>query len=336
MIETKQTDSEFNSAKLFLFLLKKSKLIFICCVFAIILSVVFSSAYFIPPMFKSTIIFYPAANSSISQSVLSNADEIDMLAFGAEEETEQLLQILKSSVIRDLMIEEFNLLEHYEIASNEKYKKTKVYRKFSENFEFKRTEFMAVEVNVFDQDAQIAADMANKIGVFLDETKTRIHQQRALLAFDLVDDEYNNLKAEVKIKEDSLSFLRQKGVYEYSAQVEMINQQLAIELGSGNKAGVTRLEKQLAILAKYGSAHINLTESLQYDLEQLNYLKIRYKRAKIDAEASLTHKFIVDYAYKAEKKAYPVRWLIVMLSTVSVFMFTIIVLLAIDNLKKRD
>lgn len=334
MLDSTQTSNEFNSEKMILFILKKSKIIAICCFFAIVLSAVFSSSYFITPLFKSTVIFYPAATSSISKAVLTNGGGEDVLAFGQEEETEQLLQILNSTTIRDQIIEKFNLAEHYNIAPGAKYKKTQLYRKYASSFKFSRTEYMAVEVNVIDKDAQIAADMANEIGVLLDETKTKMHQERARSAFKIVEQEYLSLQKEVKIKEDSLSFIRQKGVYDYYTQVEMLNQQLAIDLGTGNQAGVKRLEPQLEILKIYGSAHLSLTESLSYDIAQLNDLKIRYKRAKVDAEVSLSHKFIVEDAFKAEKKSYPIRWLIVLMSTFSVFFLSIIVLLVIENLHK--
>lgn len=335
MVDSNQTSSEFNSEKMIRFILKQRKIIAICCILAIILSVIFSSPYFITPMFKSSVIFYPATTSSISKAILTNAGENqDVLAFGDEEETEQLLQILNSSIIKDQIIEKFNLVEHYNIAPTSKFKKTKLYRMFGSNVKFSRTEYMAVEVKVQDRDPQIAADIANEIALLLDKTKTNMHQERARLVFKIVKDEYLNLQEEIKIKEDSLSFLRLKGVFEYNLQVERINQQLAKEIGAGNQAGVKRLEDRLAVLAKYGRAYIDLTESLKYDIAQLNDLKIRYKRAKVDAEESLTHKFIVDNAFKAEKKSYPIRWLIVLMSTISVFFLSIIILLVIENLHR--
>lgn len=334
MAESKQASSEFNSEKLILFIFKKSKIIAICCILAVIFSAVFSSTYFITPLFESTVIFYPTASNSISKSVLSNGGGQDILAFGEEEETEKLLQILNSSIIRDSIIEKFNLLEHYNIPLNAEFRRTKLFRKYGKNVKFSRTEYMAVEVKVYDSDAQIAADMANEIALLLDETKTKMHQERARFAFKIVEHEYLRLQHEIKLKEDSLSFLRSKGVFEYNLQVERINQQLAIDLGAGNDEGVKRLEERLSILAKYGKAYINLSESMRYDVAQLNNLKIRYQQAKVDAEKSLSHKFIVDNAFKAEKKSYPIRWLIVLMSTLSVFFLSIIILLAIESVKK--
>jgi len=49
--------------------------------------------------------------------------------------------------------------------------------------------------------------------------------------------------------------------------------------------------------------------------KQLSFLKARYEEAKIDAYQSIPQKFIVENAYKAERKSYPVIWIVVVLST---------------------
>ena len=49
----------------------------------------------------------------------------------------------------------------------------------------------------------------------------------------------------------------------------------------------------------------------------------------------LPHKFIVDQAYPSEKKAYPKRSIIVMVSTAASFLFTLILLIIIDSLQAR-
>ncbi len=73
---------------------------------------------------------------------------------------------------------------------------------------------------------------------------------------------------------------------------------------------------------------------LEYEKEQLSHLRAKYQEAKVDAEQTLPHKFVVNNAYKAEKKSYPVRWLIVVVSTISAFLLSILVIVALENFKK--
>ena len=53
-------------------------------------------------------------------------------------------------------------------------------------------------------------------------------------------------------------------------------------------------------------------------------METSYEQAESDANSFLSHKFIVEKAYAAEKKSYPVRWLIVVMSTTSVVLLTIL------------
>ena len=56
----------------------------------------------------------------------------------------------------------------------------------------------------------------------------------------------------------------------------------------------------------------------------------------MDAESSLQHKFIVNSAFAAEKKSYPIRWLIVVVSTLASFLLALILLLFVESIKSID
>jgi hypothetical protein len=43
---------------------------------------------------------------------------------------------------------------------------------------------------------------------------------------------------------------------------------------------------------------------------------------------------VVNVAKAAEKKSYPVRWLIVLVSTLSVFLLSIVVMLILENVRR--
>ncbi|MCD4697301.1 MAG: hypothetical protein K8S16_13775, partial [Bacteroidales bacterium] len=128
--------------------------------------------------------------------------------------------------------------------------------------------------------------------------------------------------------------LRELGVHDYESQAEMINQQLAIELAKGNKAGINALENKLKTLAKYGGPYVSIRDALEHEKKQLSEVKAKYEEAKIDAEEVLPQKFIVNSAYAAEKKSYPIRWIIVLVSTLSAFILAVLILAILDSLSK--
>jgi len=322
-----QIEKPFFSGILLQVLLKYYKQLSIITLIVIVLSSIFSSSYFITPLYQSTVILYPTASNSISKVLLSETfvNSKDILEFGEDEQTEQMLQVLNSNKIRDRIINKYNLLDHYGIKQSDDYKMTHLYNEYEDKFKFRRTEYMAVKISVLDKNPKFAADMANDIAELVDSTINNMQKKIAVRAFKIVEEEYLNLKNQVRLQEDSLTVLRGLGVNDYESQSEMFNRQLAIEMAKGNQAGVNRLQKKLDMLAKYGGPYVSIRDALEHDKKKLSALRSKYEEAKVDATESLPHKFIVSSAYKAEKKTYPIRWLIVLISTIASFMLAMLI-----------
>ena len=148
-----------------------------------------------------------------------------------------------------------------------------------------------------------------------------------------MEQEYNTLWNEMHQLEDSLNTLRKLGVFDYESQVEMLSQQLAVELGKGNTQGVNKIQEQLDILAEYGGASYAINERLDNDRLQLSLVKAKYEEAKVDATEFIPHKFVVTSAFQAERKAYPVRWIIVVVTVLSTFLLLIFCIVFYDRSK---
>ena len=331
-------NEDFNSFNLILFLYRWRKLLIIFTLAAAILSFIFTLPFFITPKFRSSVILFPTSSNSVSKALLSeNADsKQDILEFGYEEQTEQMLQMLNSNKIRDRIIKKFDLMKHYDIDPNSSYKNTKLNREYDKNITFRRTEFMAVEIAVLDKDPQMAADVANNIADLLDSIKNEIQHERAMKGYKIVAAEYLKLQNEIKVMEDSMTVLRKLGVHDYETQVEMINQQLAKELAKNNRVGIKALDDKLNVLALYGGPYVSLRDALENDRKQLSLIKSKYEEAKIDAEEVLPQKFIVNSAFKAERKSYPIRWLIVLVTTVSSFLLISVGIIVYEQINKKD
>jgi hypothetical protein len=248
---------------------------------------------------------FPVATNSISKVLISQNTGIkeDVLGIGEDEQSEQMLQMLNSNLIRDRIIQKYDLMKHYEIPVDSKYKYTRLHQEYEDNVKFRRTEFMAVKITVFDTDPQMAADMANDIAALLDSTRNIMQKERAVKAFQIVNTEYISLQNEVNGIVESLRFLGSKGVNDYERQSEVLNQQFAIAISQNNQHAVKALQQKLDTLGKYGGMFLSLKDGLEFKTEQLTLLKTKYQEAKVDAEQFLPQKFIVNSAYKAEVKS---------------------------------
>ncbi|NPD46491.1 MULTISPECIES: hypothetical protein [unclassified Lentimicrobium] len=326
----------FDSSNFITFLFQWRRTFLLVGLLAAILSVIFSTPYFITPLYKSQVVLFPTSTNAISKALLSTnyAAKEDILEFGEDEQIEQMLQILNSNIIRDSIIQKYHLSSHYGINDDDSYHFTKLYRLYESNIKFKRTENSAVKIIVYDKDAQFAADIANEIALLYDVVKNNMKRIRANKAFKIVEREYFKLRLEIKLKEDSLTVLRKLGVHDYESQSEMINRQLAMEIAKGNNANIQRLEGKLDILANYGGPYVSIRDALEHDKKQLSEIRAKYEEAKVDAEQDLPQKFIVNNAYKAEKKSYPIRWLIVILSIFGSLFLTVLVIITFEQLEK--
>ncbi|HQH18137.1 MAG TPA: hypothetical protein PKZ43_01180, partial [Bacteroidales bacterium] len=76
-------------------------------------------------------------------------------------------------------------------------------------------------------------------------------------------------------------------------------------------------------------------DALEFDKKQLSVLKTKYEEAKVDAEQELPGKFVVNSAFKAEQKSYPIRWLIILVSTLSSMLLGVVSILVFDYLNRR-
>jgi uncharacterized protein involved in exopolysaccharide biosynthesis len=363
MGENQTVDYRFDSLSVIAFFFKWRKEIIIVSAVAALAAAIFSGPTFIKPKFKSTVILYPATTNSISKALLNenSFDREDPLAFGEEEQAEQLIQVLYSDDIRDKIISKYKLMEHYDIDSTSKTKYTKLYKKFSDNINFRRTEYMSVEIQVLDTDPKMAADIANDIAQMLDDQKNAIQREQALKALRIVQAQFQAKKDFVNLLNDSLNFFRSQGVFDYDLQTDHIMEQYVMASAqasdaeakleilkssssdkdtavvnnrarlAGARNTLKSLQTQLDRLSKYGGAYTSVKEQLEQENEELVKIRTRYDKAKVDAEEALPVKFVVNSAKVAEKKHTPVRWLIVVLSTAGAFLLSLLVLVAVEN-----
>lgn len=338
MTEEVKRGMDFNSSNLLLFIIRWKRPLGIITVLAMVASAIFSSSVFIPPKFESTVIMFPTSTASVSKSLLSQNPQgkQDLLQFGEEEQAEQLLQILNSDEIRNRVVVKYDLMNHYDIDPNAQYSQTKLFKEFESNIKYKRTEFQSVRVDVLDTDPVMAANIANDIAALVDSVKNRMQQERAHMAMLIAEAEYFGMRDYVQELEDSLNALRAMGINDYESMSERFTEYYAKAILEGNQRAMSKLEEQLATLSKYGGAYVSIRDILEHEKKQLSHLRVKYKEAKVDAEQTLPHKFIVNNAVPAEKKSYPVRWLIVLVSTLSAFLFSLLTIIVVENFKNLD
>ena len=235
-----------NSKNIVRLVLKNKLNVTIILAVAVVCAIIFSSERFISPLYKSTVILYPTTTSSTSKAILNtnNLIYIDPLEIGDENQTDQMMQILNSGLIRNKIIEKYDLMNHYGIKDICEYRNYRLNKAYDNRIRIKRTEYNSVKIIVLDTDANIAAAIANDIADLFDATMNEMQHEIASKALQIVEKEYENALQDMRSLEDSLKD-NPKSI------------SLACE--------VAILKDNLVTLkAKYDDARINATETLPH------------------------------------------------------------------------
>ena len=326
------SDFSFSSFSLFGYILKKLKFLALVAVAAAIVSG--AASFLITPKYKSKVVLFPAASTPLSQVLLTNyPTNKNIEGFGEEEEAEQVLQVLYSDMIKDKIINKYDLLSHYKVKPDSKTRKSDLYKEFESNSSFRRTEFNSIEITIMDSDPVMAANIANDISNLIDTVLNEIRKDRVKQAYNIVQQEYIAYQQKVKLMEDSINVLRSGGVNHYEVTVDRLTEGYAKALINNNTNAAEKIDKRLKSISPMATQYISLRERILGDYGQLTNLRGRYLAMKVEVEQNIPTTYIVDRAFAADKKSYPIRSLIVILSMLSAIVLGIIAALIFDNWK---
>ena len=309
----------------FVFLYKKRKPLFVVLIVAGIGSVI--ASLLMTELFRSTAIVFPAATSTVSFSEQRNA-KAGSMDFGEEEQAEQLIQILQSSRIRNRIVEKFDLFNYYEIESNENNRNFKLQKNYDKHITFERTRYGSIIIDVLDKDPNHAAEIANYIVKLIDTVKNEIVKERTVPAFEIISRKYRQLETEKLQLEDTLIKLSMMGVVTKESRANLYTSLSQVK----SAADHDYIKKAIEVNAAYGALYDGLAELREFKTEKLTTLEAAYEQAESDANADFTHKFDVEIAVPADKKAKPKRLIVVLVSTFGALAAAVLILLVQEKL----
>jgi hypothetical protein len=285
---------------------------------ALLLSALFSSPIFITPLYKSNCLLYPSNISPYSD----------------ESETEQSVSIFQSRDIRDSLVKRFNLAKHWEIDSSYNHFESTLGWIYSQRVHINKTPFEAVEIEILDQDPIMARDMINAMLDIYNKKIRTMHKEK----FGEVVDNYNYIMGVKKVYMDSLKAQAVElgikyGVLEFQAQTrEVLRAYLSTGGGSVRSAEAKAMKKNLE---EKGGDMLVLSEMIRSESGTFSAMKMDADRALLDYNREYTYVNVLSKPFVSDKKAYPIRWLIVVFSTMAALFMAILIIGLIENGKFR-
>ncbi len=310
----------FNNTNLINLLLKWRIHLLVILALALVLAVIFSGPFFITPKFKSYAVIYPANVSPYSE----------------ESETEQMFQTLQSQDIVDSVIAKFNLPEHYKISKDYKYYQTAIYYEYSQNIKIEKTPYDAVRIEALDKDPVMASKIVSAIIDFYNNKVRRMHNAKYYEVMDM----YEKLLAKKQSDIDSLkralySLSVESGLlgYDQSSEEIMRGYLRTVTSGAAGSINTTEVKRLKENMERVGGDLILITERIKHEASSYSAFKVEYEDALRFYNADLTYCNVITQPFPADKKSYPVRWLIVAMTFILTFFFAIVVILMVENLR---
>ena len=310
----------FNSADLMQLILRWKKHLIIVGLISLVGSVLFSSPIFIKPKFKSFALIYPS----------------NLIAYSTESATEQMLQLTQSYDIRDEIINTFHLFEHYDIDTlKNKTFKSEVYKKYDENIIIKKTEYESMEITVYDTDPLIASQIADSIVHYFDLKARSLQIEKSHEVMVIALDQLKNKKNQLDSMENLLhEYSTKYGLLDYKSQSKEVTRAYMRGLTSNDTKVLNESNRIMQGLLDKGTEFNSINEHLWRLRGTYNDLKLIYENAYRDVYKDLTYANVVTRPFPSDKKAYPVRWLIVLISVGSSLLLAFMILLIFDSKKK--
>lgn len=302
-------------------LIWKRKIHFIIVGFiAVLLSAVFSGPAFITPKFKSTARIYPVNTSILSE----------------ESETEQMLEIVNSNDIRNKIFKAFDLNTVYDIDPTKKHNRTLMLDEYQSNVSSRKTEFETVEIKVLDEDPYRASAMCDSIIHFYNKKMRELYRVKEKEMVDILGNDLVRKKAEVDSISQQLDILKKDyGILDFDAQIPELTRGYmnALATGRGSATDTKKIEELYKNFADMGTEAIWLESRMDYLIYAMDSINFQYDFYLSEYEKEITYAHVVEYPVPDDKKSYPVRWIVVALSTLSAIFLALLLFLVLDYRK---
>jgi len=312
-------DNFFNNTNLLRMILKWKWHLVIITIAAALVSLVVSSPFIMKPRYKSVAFIYPS----------------NVLPYSEESQTEQMLQWMTSTDVRDSIVKKFDLPRHYNISPEEKYFATIVESVYNKNVKISKTQYESVEISVTDVDPVMARDIVKAIIYYTDIKIRNTHYVNYKRVFDAVEKKRNDKLAEMdSIKTRYHEIASNYGIYDVNGQSQEITRGLlrTVEGGGGNinTKDVSKLNQGMI---DKGAELLYLANRISYTAGEFSEIERQYEEAKFEIYKKVTFVNVVTPPKVADKKSYPKRLFVLFYFVAASLFFS---LLAIAYLERNN
>lgn len=297
-------------------IIKWKKYFIIVTAMAILISALFSSKWFIKPKYKSFAIVYPS----------------NLIQYSTESKSEQMMQLFESADIRNSVIRKFNLADHYKIDTTKPAGFSELIAEYESNVSVTRTDYESILIKVLDIDPRLSCEMVKEIMNALNQKARALQRDKSKEILKMQGHQMEDRKREL----DSVNLILQNlrvnyRLLDYQTQVKEFTKGYIKTINSSGKSNYKDIDEMITNLQQKGGEFYTMARVYEGILNSYNATKVEYDNTLTDLNKELTYISEVTSPIIADKKSYPIRWLIILVSVLSADLFLLVVLLMIEK-----
>ena len=290
---------------------------------------------------------------------------------GSSPEMNMYNTIIYSRTNLQRIIDEFDLLNVYELSQEIKGYKEIALKSLAGSIEASETEFSAYEIKVRANSPQLSADITNYIVLLLNEKLIELRTEKSKNNRIFLEDRVAEIRSNLSKSEDSLMlYQEQSGILAAEDQVrglietyttletelitKQIEQSIIEKLRGKNspqfetvnlevieyehrleemkrKGGPSGLIPALNSLPEKVINYFRLLREVEINSAILEFILPLYEQAKIEEKKDIPTLQVIDDAIPPAKKSFPPRTILTLLITFSVFLIVFIFILMKEN-----
>lgn len=307
----------FDNQRILTLIWKRKFHFIIVGVIAVILGGIFSGPTFIKPKYKSTARLYPSNISEMSE----------------ESRTEQMLEIINSNDVKIKMFNAFDLDEANDIEKDDPKYLTYMFDIYNKNVSTSKTEYETVEIDVMDFIPQQAADMCDSIIHFYNQKVGQIHKAKTREMVQILKKQLDKKYIEIDTVATELNQIRaETRIIDFKNQVPEVTRgyMAALATGRGAASDTKQIKKLYDSMVEKGADSYWLEKRYNSLINEIDSVNTLYEINLSEFQKNITYSHVVESPFPADKKSYPVRWLIVAFSAFSAVFFALLVFLVLD------
>lgn len=289
------------------------KHILLSVISAMMLGLLYS--FFIKPVYTSTAYVYPA----------------NLVAYGQESQTEQLLQFLESNEVRNYLLKKFKLIKHYHVDTTKDNYLDIVNYIIDSKVKITKTKYESVEIKVKDYDPDTCKMLV--LGVIDGVNQLIENEHRDKYHEDVLNSTvYLNYKShEVDSTKKILELMSEKyGILNVAVQLKEAARN-GYKSSAPSNSFLTKLTEDMN---KYGIEQGKLSTYFDDQVRSLAWANNDYQKHLSDYHRKNSFVVMASRPLKPLEPSWPKKWIIMLVSGATVLILSSIYFIYIDSFKQ--